>query len=139
MTFGEAVSDGFSKYVMFSGRSSRSAYWWWYLFAALVGIGAALIDQILGTNYVIAGLAGLALILPNLAVTVRRFHDAGHSGWWVLILILPVVGFVVWLIFALTESKPRTNGARDRTHPSPPEEGLHLSGVSPRGADAGVR
>lgn len=106
MSFSEAVSDGFSKYATFSGRSSRSAYWWWYLFGLLVSAAATLVDQLLGTSFVLSGLAGLALILPSLAVLVRRFHDAGHSGWWVLIMLLPVIGFVVWLIFALTESKP---------------------------------
>lgn len=106
MTFGEAISDGFSKYVTFSGRSSRSAYWWWFLFGILVSAGASLIDQALGAGFVLSGLAGLALFLPSLAVLVRRFHDAGHSGWWVLILFVPLVGIVVHLIFALTESKP---------------------------------
>jgi uncharacterized membrane protein YhaH (DUF805 family) len=55
---------------------------------------------------VFSGIAALVLFLPSLAVLVRRFHDAGHSGWWVLILFVPIVGFVVFLIFALTASKP---------------------------------
>ncbi len=106
MSFSEAISDGFSKYVTFSGRSSRSAYWWWYLFALLVSVAASLVDQVLGTVFVLSGIAWLALILPSIAVLVRRFHDAGHSGWWILIMLVPLVGFVVWLIFALTDSKP---------------------------------
>jgi uncharacterized membrane protein YhaH (DUF805 family) len=106
MTFSEAIRDGFSKYVTFSGRSSRSAYWWWYLFTLLVSGAAWLIDVAVGTWFVIGGLASLILFLPTLAVTVRRFHDAGHSGWWVLTWIIPLVGFIVWLIFALTPSKP---------------------------------
>jgi uncharacterized membrane protein YhaH (DUF805 family) len=106
MTFSEAIRDGFSKYVTFSGRSSRSAYWWWYLFTILVSAVAWLIDVLLGTWFIVGGLASLALFLPTLAVTVRRFHDAGHSGWWVLTWIIPLVGFIVTLIFALTPSKP---------------------------------
>ncbi|MGB3099264.1 MAG: DUF805 domain-containing protein [Solirubrobacterales bacterium] len=106
MSFSEAVSDGFAKYATFSGRSSRSAYWWWVLFAILVGLGGSLVDQALDTGFVVSSLIGLAIFIPGLAVLVRRFHDAGHSGWWVLILFFPLVGFVVWLIFALTESKP---------------------------------
>lgn len=105
MTFGDAISDGLSKYATFNGRSSRSAYWWFYLFTLLVIIGARILDQGLGTR-VIASLAFLALFLPSLAVLVRRFHDADQSGWWALILIVPVVGFFVWLIFALKESAP---------------------------------
>jgi uncharacterized membrane protein YhaH (DUF805 family) len=106
MTFSEAISDGFSKYVTFSGRSSRAAYWWWYLFTTVVLAVAVLIDLVIGTPFIIEGLAWLALVLPSLAVLVRRFHDAGHSGWWVLIGILPLIGFIVWLIFALTPSQP---------------------------------
>jgi uncharacterized membrane protein YhaH (DUF805 family) len=105
MTFGDAVRDGFSKYVTFSGRSSRAAYWWWFLFALLATVAAEILDAILGT-FVIYLIVGLALFLPGLAVLVRRYHDAGHSGWWVLLLIVPIVGIVVWLIFTLTDSKP---------------------------------
>ena len=105
MTFPDAIRDGFSKYVVFSGRSSRPAYWWWYLFTLIVYIVAAIIDVAIGT-YVLTGLTALALLLPNLAVLVRRLHDAGHSGWWILIGILPLIGFIVLLIFVLTPSQP---------------------------------
>ena len=91
MTFSDAVRDGFSKYVVFSGRSSRPAYWWWYLFTIIAYIVAAIIDQIIGT-FVITVILALALLLPNLAVTVRRLHDAGHSGWWILIGLIPIIG-----------------------------------------------
>lgn len=106
MTFGEAISDGFSKYVTFEGRSSRSAYWWWWLFTLLVYVVAQILDAALGTVAVLTGITGLALFLPSLAVLVRRFHDAGHSGWWVLIGLVPLVGFIVYLVFALTPSQP---------------------------------
>jgi uncharacterized membrane protein YhaH (DUF805 family) len=106
MAFGEAVRDGFSKYVTFSGRSSRPAWWWWYLFTLLASAVAWLVDVLFGTLFVIGGLVNLALFLPTLAVTVRRFHDAGHSGWWVLTWIIPLVGLIVTLIFALTPSQP---------------------------------
>src|SRR6478752_1744385 len=126
MTFSDAVRDGFDKYATFSGRSSRSAYWWWFLFALLVGVAAEILDAIVGTPlfYIIAG---LGLLLPGLAVLVRRYHDAGHSGWWVLLLIVPVAGVVVWLIFTLTDSKPPNEwGAGPDTdatafQPSPPD------------------
>jgi uncharacterized membrane protein YhaH (DUF805 family) len=119
MTFSQAISDGFSRYVTFSGRSSRSAYWWWYLFTVLVAAVAWLIDVILGTIYVIGGLASLALFLPTLAVTVRRFHDAGHSGWWVLTWIIPLIGLIVWLIFALTPSQPPNEWGEGPDAPAP--------------------
>jgi uncharacterized membrane protein YhaH (DUF805 family) len=104
MSFADAVRDGLSKYVTFSGRSSRPAYWWFYLFGFLVVAAAAIIDVVLGTNYIFYGLAALALLLPNLAVLVRRLHDAGHSGWWVLIALLPLIGAIVLLVFTLQRS-----------------------------------
>jgi uncharacterized membrane protein YhaH (DUF805 family) len=119
MTFSQAISDGFSKYVTFSGRSSRSAYWWWYLFTVLVAAVAWLIDVIFGTIYVIGALASLVLFLPSLAVTVRRFHDAGHTGWWILTWILPLVGFIVTLIFALTASQPPNEWGEGPDTPAP--------------------
>lgn len=119
MTFSEAISDGFSKYVTFSGRSSRSAYWWWYLFTLLVTAAAQALDLAFGSFAVVSAIAGLALFLPSLAVLVRRFHDAGHSGWWVLIMLVPLVGLIVWLIFALTESKPPNEWGEGPDAPAP--------------------
>lgn len=105
MTFGEAISDGFSKYATFSGRSSRSAYWWWVLFYVLVIIGASIVDAALKSP-VIAGLAWLALIIPNLAVLVRRLHDTDRSGWWALIGLVPLLGAIVLIVFACLDSGP---------------------------------
>ena len=88
MQFGEAISDGFSKYAIFSGRSSRSAYWWWTLFYVLVrhrGVDRRRSHQ----DPSLRRPRRLAFFLPNLAVLVRRLHDADHSGWWVLIGFVP--------------------------------------------------
>jgi uncharacterized membrane protein YhaH (DUF805 family) len=104
MSFTEAVRDGLSKYATFSGRSSRAAYWWFYLFAVLVFIAALIIDVALKTGGIVYGLSVLALLLPNLAVTIRRLHDTGRSGWWFLISIVPLIGFIVMLVFTLQRS-----------------------------------
>ena len=106
MSFTEAISDALSKYATFSGRSSRSAYWWFYLFNILVLIAALLVDLALGTSGIIYGLVGLGLLLPNLAVAARRLHDSGHSAWWLLIGILPLIGAIVLLVFTLQRSEP---------------------------------
>ena len=66
---------------------------------------AVLIDLALGTR-IISAIVSLALLLPNLAVLVRRLHDAGHSGWWILISLLPLIGFIVLLVFTLQASEP---------------------------------
>ena len=105
MTFSEAVSDAFSKYATFRGRSSRPAYWWFYLFAVIVTIAAAIVDVLLDTWFVTA-IVYLAILLPSLAVLVRRLHDAGHSGWWMLIGFIPFIGPIVLLVFTLQRSKP---------------------------------
>jgi uncharacterized membrane protein YhaH (DUF805 family) len=109
MTFSEAVKSGFDHYATFTGRASRPAYWWWFLFGVLVGIAANIIDAIIGSFGVISGLAGLALFLPGLAVGVRRLHDIDKSGWWILILLIPIVGFVLWLIWFTREGDAGEN------------------------------
>ena len=109
MTFSEAVKSGFDHYTKFDGRAGRPAYWWWFLFGILVGIGATIIDAIIGSFGVVSGLAGLALLLPGFSVSIRRLHDTDHSGWWVLIGLIPIVGFIVLLIFYVRESDPDEN------------------------------
>jgi uncharacterized membrane protein YhaH (DUF805 family) len=109
MTFSEAVKSGFDHYTTFTGRASRPAYWWWFLFSILVGIGANIIDAIIGSSGVISGLAALALLLPGLSVSVRRFHDINRSGWWILIFIVPIVGFILWLVWFTREGDPGEN------------------------------
>jgi uncharacterized membrane protein YhaH (DUF805 family) len=104
VSFTDAISDGFSKYVTFSGRSSRSAYWWWALFGFLAVVAGYIVDAILGTGFVFYAIVALALLLPNLAVTVRRLHDTGRSGWWILISLIPIVGGIVLFVFMLLAS-----------------------------------
>lgn len=105
MTFGEAVNDGLSKYATFSGRTSRSGYWWFYLFYILVLVGASIVDAAIKTP-ILTGLAVLGLFLPSLAILVRRLHDTDHSGWWILISFIPLVGTIVMIVFACTDSGP---------------------------------
>ena len=106
MSFTDAIRDGFSKYVTFSGRSSRSAYWWWYLFGVLVLVVSLAIDYALGAGGILYVLVALAMLLPNLAVLVRRLHDSGRSGWWILIALVPLIGAIVLLVFTLQGSDP---------------------------------
>ena len=119
MTFSEAVKSGFDHYTKFDGRAGRPAYWWWFLFGILVGIGASIIDAIIGSFGVVSGLAALALLLPGLSVSIRRLHDTDHSGWWVLIGLIPIIGFIVLLIFYLRQSDPGEN-----RYGPPPVEGV---------------
>ncbi|MBS0559572.1 MAG: DUF805 domain-containing protein [Proteobacteria bacterium] len=102
MGFVEAVSACFSKYATFSGRARRSEYWWFALFQALVNIAVYGIGQEAGGG-LLGNLIELALVLPALAVAVRRLHDIDRSGWWLLIGIIPVIGWIMLLIWACTQ------------------------------------
>ena len=93
MTFTDAVKSCFSKYVEFKGRASRSEYWLFQLFYILVAIIGAVI------NPTLAGLVYLALLLPLLAVSVRRLHDKDKSAWFLLFYFIPVVGAIIILVW----------------------------------------
>ena len=114
MTFLESIETVYEQYATFSGRATRSEYWWFALFIFIVnlicGVGIAYSFEtggysnasFWGVVYIIFLLAN---ILPQLALQVRRLHDTGNSGWWILIALAPYVGTLVLLIFSLIESK----------------------------------
>jgi uncharacterized membrane protein YhaH (DUF805 family) len=89
-------------YAQFDGRASRSEYWWFYLFTALAGLAAEIVGSTVGN------LATLAFFLPGLALAVRRLHDVGRSGWWVLILFT-VIGIPVFLYWMVKDSDKGKN------------------------------
>ncbi len=101
MGFGEAVSVCFKKSFVWEGRASRAEFWWFELAQALIIIAALIIDQIIGTGFLYI-IAVIALILPSIAVLVRRLHDTDRTGWWFWIYLLPVIGLIVLLVFTLT-------------------------------------
>ena len=109
MNFTQAIGSGFSRYVDFSSRSSRSEYWWWVLFAVIAGIVSQILDAIVGTTPILNLLTSLALLLPGLAVAVRRLHDIDRSGWWLLIVLIPVIGWIVLLIWAVKRGDDGVN------------------------------
>ena len=88
MNLGQAISTCLSKYATFSGRASRPEFWWFFLFQILASVAASMLGD------TVAALASLALLLPALAVGVRRLHDIGKSGWWHL-LVLTGIGLLV--------------------------------------------
>jgi uncharacterized membrane protein YhaH (DUF805 family) len=97
MTFGQSISNGFSNFVTFSGRASRSEFWWWTLFAFLANIALSVTTGAIGLPF-IGGLVSLALLLPSLAVSVRRLHDLDRTGWWLLIMFtgIGIILLLVW-------------------------------------------
>ena len=100
MTFQESITTCFKKYADFSGRASRSEYWWFILFYFLASGACSIISQTLG------GLFSLAVLLPSLAAASRRLHDTNRSGWWQLIVLLPLIGMIVLIVFLAQESRP---------------------------------
>ena len=110
MNFGEAISAGFSNYVNFSGRASRSEFWFWILFGVILSIVGNVIDAFIGIP-VISAVVALALLLPNISISIRRLHDIDRTGWWFL-LVLTIIGsilLIVWACFKGTDG-PNTYG-----------------------------
>lgn len=118
MGFGEAVRSCLTNYATFSGRASRSQYWFFTLFLTAVNIGITLIDIATGATVEPIGagrmvlmavslLFALGMFIPSLAVTSRRFHDAGWSFWWFLLILVPLAGLVfVFVVSLLRDPNP---------------------------------
>ena len=106
MSFPDAVRHVLSHYADFSGRARRSEYWWFALFNLLVNLAAQLVDNSFNTTPLFELLVTLGLFVPALAVGVRRLHDIGRSGWWLLIGLIPLVGFIILIVWFVGDSKP---------------------------------
>ncbi len=123
MDFQTAVKTCFNKYATFTGRAGRSEFWWFVLFTVIVRIVLSMVDHaIFGTSAaqlaadghsfaysyrpgLFAGLFGLAVLLPSLAVGSRRLHDTGRSGWMQLLALIPILGWIPLLYFYVQPSK----------------------------------
>ena len=141
-SFGQAIKRFFTKYATFSGRASRSEYWWAALFNALVAIVASILlaisivatgnpqmdyepdpenwrpSALTVTLMVLLAAYSLAVLLPSIAIAVRRLHDANYSGWFYLLSLIPGVGGLIVLIFMVLPTQPQ--GARFDARPSMP-------------------
>ena len=106
MSFVDAIKSVFTQYVGFSGRARRSEFWYFYLFTILLSIVASIVQRAMtnSTNGIVTTIIGLAIILPYLAVAVRRLHDTSRSGWWLLIGLIPVVGTIILIVFWVQDS-----------------------------------
>ena len=140
MSFQDAVRICLQrKYGDFNGRARRSEYWFFILFTAIAGAVGGVLDAIFrirsgtyGGTGPIQGLIQLALLVPTLAAGARRLHDTGRSGWWQLIGLIPIVGWIVLIVFFVQDSHPdneygpnpkgvgRTTAARYGETPQPP-------------------
>jgi len=109
MNFMDATKTCLTKYASFNGRATRSEYWWFILFVAIAqGIAMSLSQNL-------QAVVSLVLLLPNLAVAVRRLHDVNRSGWWYWVVLIPLIGVIVLIYWFVTEG---TQGANDYGNPS---------------------
>lgn len=101
--------DVLKKYAVFSGRARRQEYWMYMLFNYIAIIVAAVLDLVLGTLPIIMAIYLFAVLLPSLGVTIRRLHDTGRTGWWILFGIVPLAGPITLLVFDCLEGDRSEN------------------------------
>ena len=106
--FGNAISLAFKNYANFEGLSSRGEYWWFTLFVILVSFGTGIIGTATGTAFVIGWLWGLATLIPQLAVAVRRLRDAGYHWAFLFLAFVPIVGAIVLIVMLASPGRVLT-------------------------------
>jgi uncharacterized membrane protein YhaH (DUF805 family) len=96
------------KYAVFSGRARRREFWFFVLFNFIISIILSIIDYFI--NYqILTTLYSLGVLIPSIAVTIRRLHDTDRRGWWIFISLIPIIGAIVLLIFMVLDSQKGEN------------------------------
>ena len=108
-----------NKYIDFNGRTRRKEYWMWTLYVTLIFILAMILDNMLGLNFELLGedlgygwlylITGIINFIPGLSIVVRRLHDVGKSGWFYLIILIPIIGFIGILILLCSDGDKEEN------------------------------
>jgi uncharacterized membrane protein YhaH (DUF805 family) len=96
------------QYTDFTGRATREQYWMFTLWSIIISIGLGIVTELLDLD-IVAPLFTLAVLLPSLAIGARRLHDTGKSGWWQLIALIPIIGWIILIIFLVTKSDVGAN------------------------------
>jgi uncharacterized membrane protein YhaH (DUF805 family) len=112
------------KYAVFSGRARRMEYWMFVLFNIIFNIVLSIIDTIAGLDFganvgILAAIYSLGVLIPSLAVSVRRLHDTNRVGWWIFIVLVPLVGWIILIVFQAQDSQAGDN----RFGPNPKASG----------------
>ena len=109
---GDAFRQFFNRYLQFGGRSNRGEFWFWQLDTILISLALGFVDGLLfGVNSagILSGLWGLAVFIPTLSLTARRLHDIDKSGWWQLLMFLPIIGWIILLVWVCRRPDPAPN------------------------------
>lgn len=101
----EHFINAFTNYANFSGRARRKEYWMFYLIYIVIYIGLSVVDGFLGTIW-LTTIFSLVMLVPGLSYAARRLHDTGRSGWWQLIILVPLIGLIVLIVFLAQDSHP---------------------------------
>jgi uncharacterized membrane protein YhaH (DUF805 family) len=105
----EFFIDAYRQYANFEGRANRQRFWMFYLFYIIFVFVISFIEAILGIGGFISGFFALASLIPTLAIAARRLHDIDKSGWWQLIVFIPIIGIIVLIIFFVKEGTVGAN------------------------------
>lgn len=98
-----------TNYAVFTGRARRTEYWMFVLFNIIIALTIGLIEGMLASAGVVGMIYSLAVLIPSIAVAVRRLHDTDRSGWWLLIGLVPLIGAIVLMVFLVLDSSPGQN------------------------------
>lgn len=107
--------DVLKKYAVFDGRARRKEYWFFFLFNIIISMILSAIDGLTGSFNpetgvgLLGGIYTIAVLIPSIAVSVRRLHDTGRSGWWLLIGLIPVIGTIICFVFMVQDSESSEN------------------------------
>lgn len=101
--------DVLKKYVLFSGRARRQEFWMFFLINFAISVVVGIIDTAIGAGSILSGLYSLAVLLPVLGLAVRRLHDTNKSAWWLLLYLIPVLGWIALIVFWATEGQREPN------------------------------
>ena len=111
LSFQEAVTRAIQKnYCNFDGRASRSEFWWYFLFTFILGVVMTIAFHWNPTVLnVVTGAVNLLLLLPGIGLSVRRLHDIGKSGWWLLLAFIPIIGSIILIVWDCQDSQMTSN------------------------------
>jgi len=122
-------TDVIKKYAVFNGRAARPEFWWFVLANLIVALVINVVVGVIagrGTGQVVSDLYSLAVFLPSLGVSIRRLHDTNRTGWWYLLIFIPIIGWIVLIVFWASAGDPGSNNHGPNPQNPDPEPALNF-------------